>query len=107
MNVIASDICDIVSHPGQDIFLRLEEETTDRMLVQIVSFLQSLCPLFFTFIILVFRLSVGLLGQLISPSQNLYLHWASQRRKTRTNILASSEVRTHDAVSIQVTKTPP
>jgi hypothetical protein len=39
---------------------------------------------------------VGLLGQVISPSQGLYLHRTTQHRKTRTNIHALSGIRTHD-----------
>jgi hypothetical protein len=39
---------------------------------------------------------VGLLGRVISPSQGLYLHGTTQHRKTRTNIHALSEIRTHD-----------
>jgi hypothetical protein len=39
---------------------------------------------------------VGLLGRVISPSQGLYLHRTTQHRKTRTNIRALSEIRTHD-----------
>jgi hypothetical protein len=38
---------------------------------------------------------VRLLGRGISPSQCLYLHRTTQRRKTRTNIHASSGIRTH------------
>jgi hypothetical protein len=40
---------------------------------------------------------VGLLGRVISPSQGLYLHRATQHRKTRTNIHALSGIRTHDS----------
>jgi hypothetical protein len=43
-----------------------------------------------------FRLMVGLLGRVISPSQGLYLHRTTQRRKMRTNIHALSGIRTHD-----------
>jgi hypothetical protein len=43
-----------------------------------------------------FRHMVGLLGRVISPSQGLYLHRTTQHRKTRTNIHAESEIRTHD-----------
>jgi hypothetical protein len=39
---------------------------------------------------------VGLLGRVISPSKGLYLHKTTQHRKTRTNIHALSEIRTHD-----------
>jgi hypothetical protein len=43
-----------------------------------------------------FRYLVKLLGQGISPSQGLYPHKTTQHRKTRTNIHALSEIRTHD-----------
>jgi hypothetical protein len=43
-----------------------------------------------------FRHMVGLLGRVISPSQDLYLHRTTQHRKTRTNIQALSGIRTHD-----------
>jgi hypothetical protein len=43
-----------------------------------------------------FRLLAGLLGRVISPSQGLYLHRTTLHRKTRTNIHALSEIRTHD-----------
>jgi hypothetical protein len=43
-----------------------------------------------------FRHMVGLLGRVISPSQGLYLHRTTQRRKTRTNIHDLSGIRTHD-----------
>jgi hypothetical protein len=43
-----------------------------------------------------FRHMVGLLGQVISPSQGLYLHRTTQHRMTRTNIHALSGIRTHD-----------
>jgi hypothetical protein len=43
-----------------------------------------------------FRLTVGLLGRVISPSQGLYLHKTTQHRKTRTNIHALGWIRTHD-----------
>jgi hypothetical protein len=43
-----------------------------------------------------FRHMIGLLGRVISPSQGLYLHRTTQHRKTRTNIHALSEIRTHD-----------
>jgi hypothetical protein len=43
-----------------------------------------------------FRHMVGLLGRVISPSQGLYLHRTTQHRKTRTNILPLSGIRTHD-----------
>jgi hypothetical protein len=39
---------------------------------------------------------LGLLGRGISPTQGLYLHRTTQHRKTRTNIHASSGIRTHD-----------
>jgi hypothetical protein len=42
------------------------------------------------------RHKVGLLGQVISPSQGLYLHKTIQHRKTRTNIHAFSGIRTQD-----------
>jgi hypothetical protein len=42
------------------------------------------------------RHMVGLLGRVISPSQGLYLHMRTQHRKTRTNIHALGEIRTHD-----------
>jgi hypothetical protein len=44
----------------------------------------------------VFRHMVGLLGRVISPSQDLYLHRTTKHRKTRTNIHALRGVRTHD-----------
>jgi hypothetical protein len=43
-----------------------------------------------------FRHIVGLLGRVISPSQDLYLHRTTQHRKTRTNIHALSGIHTHD-----------
>jgi hypothetical protein len=43
-----------------------------------------------------FRYMVGLLGRVIIPSQGLYLHRATQHRKTLTNIHALSGIRTHD-----------
>jgi hypothetical protein len=43
-----------------------------------------------------FRHMVGLLGQVISPSQGFYLHGTTQHRKTRTNIHALSGIRTHE-----------
>jgi Mn2+/Fe2+ NRAMP family transporter len=43
-----------------------------------------------------FKLIVGLLGRVISPSQGLYLHRTTQCSKTRTNIHALSGIRTHD-----------
>jgi hypothetical protein len=51
-----------------------------------------------------FRHMVGLLGRVISPSHGLYLHRTTQHRKTRTNIHASSGIRTHD-LSNQLAKT--
>jgi hypothetical protein len=39
---------------------------------------------------------VGLLGRGISPRQYLYLHSATQHRKTQIYIHASSRIRTHD-----------
>jgi hypothetical protein len=44
------------------------------------------------------RQTVGLLGRVISPSQGLFLHRTTQRRQTRTNILALSGIRTRDPV---------
>jgi hypothetical protein len=44
----------------------------------------------------IFRHMVRLLGRVISPSQGLYLHRATQHRKTRTNIHAFSGIGTHD-----------
>jgi hypothetical protein len=46
----------------------------------------------------IFRHMVGLHGRVISPSQGLYLHRTTQHRKTRTNINASSGIRTCDPV---------
>jgi predicted component of type VI protein secretion system len=43
-----------------------------------------------------FRHMVGLHGLVISPLQGLFLHRTTQHRKTRTNILALSGIRTHD-----------
>jgi hypothetical protein len=43
-----------------------------------------------------FRHMVGLLEQVFSPSQGLYLHRTTQYRKRRTNIHALSGIRTHD-----------
>jgi hypothetical protein len=43
-----------------------------------------------------FRYLVGLHGRVISPPQGLYLQRAEQHRKTRTNILALSGIRTQD-----------
>jgi hypothetical protein len=51
-----------------------------------------------------FRHLAGLLGQVISPSQGLYLHRTAQNRKMRTKIHALSGIQTHDS-SIQVAKT--
>jgi hypothetical protein len=42
------------------------------------------------------RHTIGLLGRVISSSQGLYLHRATQHRKTRTNIHALSGIRTRD-----------
>jgi hypothetical protein len=39
---------------------------------------------------------VGLLEQVISPSQGLYLHRTTQYRKTPTNIHALSGIRAHN-----------
>jgi hypothetical protein len=46
-----------------------------------------------------FRHMVGLLGQVISPSQGLYLHRTIQHGKTWTNIHALIGIRTHDPSS--------
>jgi hypothetical protein len=43
-----------------------------------------------------FRHMLGLLGRVISPSQGLYLHRTTQKRKTWTNIHALSGIQTHD-----------
>jgi hypothetical protein len=43
-----------------------------------------------------FRHTAGLLGRVINSSQGLYLHWATQHRKTRRNIHALSGIRTRD-----------
>jgi predicted component of type VI protein secretion system len=51
-----------------------------------------------------FRHMVGLLGRVISPLQDLYLHRTTQHRKTRKNIHALSGIRTHD-LSNQPVKT--
>jgi hypothetical protein len=51
-----------------------------------------------------FRHVVVLLGRVISPSQDLYLHRTKQHRKTRANIHTLSGIRTHDP-SNQPTKT--
>jgi hypothetical protein len=51
-----------------------------------------------------FRLMVGLLGRVFSPSRGLYLHRTTQHRKTGTNIHALSWIRTHD-LSNQPAKT--
>jgi hypothetical protein len=45
-----------------------------------------------------FQHMVGLLGRVISSSQGLYLHRTTQRRKTRTNILALSGIWIRDLV---------
>jgi hypothetical protein len=37
-----------------------------------------------------------MVGRVISPSQDLYLHKTTQHRKTRTNIHASSGIQTHN-----------
>lgn len=47
---------------------------------------------------------VELLGQVISPSEGLYLHKTVHHRKTRTNIVALSGTQTHDS-SVREIKT--
>jgi hypothetical protein len=44
---------------------------------------------------------VGLLGQEISPTQDLYIHRTAQHTKTTTNIHALSGIRSHE-LSVQV-----
>jgi hypothetical protein len=61
-----------------------------------VQFLKDLGRLTYRKFLELFRHMVGLLGRVISPSQDLYLHRTTQHRKTRTNIHAFSGIRTHD-----------
>jgi hypothetical protein len=53
--------------------------------------------LFFSFVIFLTQ-TVGLLGQVISPSQGRYLHTGQHNRriKAHTNIHVLSGIRTHD-----------
>jgi hypothetical protein len=58
--------------------------------------LKDLGRLTYVMLLNLFKHLVGLLGQGISPTWGLYLHRTAQHRKTRTNIHASNDVRTHN-----------
>jgi hypothetical protein len=58
--------------------------------------LKDLDRLIYRRLLKLFRHMIGLLGRVIIPLQGHYLHRTTQHRKTRTNIHAFSEIRTHD-----------
>jgi hypothetical protein len=90
-NCAATLILDDDDHHGNG----HEDKDDDKSPPMALQSLKDLGRLTYRRFLELFRQMVGLLGQVISPLQGLYLHRTTQHRKTRTNIHALSEIRTH------------